>query len=127
MTLPEFFFCLLLSSFTDFYERFNFLSLIFARQRLLLLFSLEILRGKLARGRPKLIPSRMPNRVSAYYRFWAKKVSILVSRLIDIEVCRVKVPCSKYTEKVGRSVQGVSAFSRVLPLQFLLYLFMTFI
>lgn len=56
MTLLEFFFCLLLFSFTDFYERFNFLSLIFARQRLLLLFSLEILRGKLARGRPKIDP-----------------------------------------------------------------------
>ena len=56
----------------SFFSHFNFLLLIsvnvsiysfayFARQRLFLMFSFEILRGKLACSRSQLIPLRMPD------------------------------------------------------------------
>ena len=45
--------------FTDLYESFNFLSLSLRNSNFFVRFSFEILRGKLAQGRPQLTPSRM--------------------------------------------------------------------
>ena len=57
----EFSFSLLSVLFTDFYERFSFLSLFQRESGCFLCLSSDILRGNLARDRPELIPSRMPD------------------------------------------------------------------
>lgn len=48
-----------MASFYRFQQTFQFYFTYFARHRLFLKFSFEILQGKLARGRLELIPSRM--------------------------------------------------------------------
>ena len=57
----EFSFSLLSVLFRDFYERFSFLSLFQRESGSFLCVSFNILRGNLARDRPELIPSRMPD------------------------------------------------------------------
>ena len=85
----EFSFSLLSFPFTDFYESFNFFRL-FCEMVFLSYVFFESLRGKLARGRPKLIPSRLPD-VGPLFSFHLisshlKAQLILLSSLFQAQV-----------------------------------------
>lgn len=63
----------------------------FARQQLFLVFSFEILRERLARGRPKLIPLRMPDVWSLCYDGMATCKALLWKDRIIAESIRCNV------------------------------------